>query len=324
MSALGERREPREAAKIKPRDVRWAWRERFPAGMLSLVAGPPGSSKSVFSLMVAAELSRRGPVIVSGLEDPHEEVQVPRLIAAGADLDNAILWETRLADGLDVDELVGHVRGLGVLLVVLDPIAAHVPPTRAGLLPLTRAARETGCAILGVHHTVKGYAGRPAMEQIGGQTGGALGTARAVYVFGPNPDMPESERVLAPVKVNVGAPPRSLGFKLRERAVDGLRGRQPGLTLSSESSPYSADDVLNGTGTLDRAPAGARLAAAAEWVTRYLQAGARPVVELREDAGNLGVDARMVRAAGDAIGVVQDGAVDEMTWRLPDDHPWVT
>src|SRR5262245_4234546 len=84
------------AASIKPKAVRWAWHGRVPLGMLTLVVGNPGQGKSTFLIKLAACLSRgqldgdlAGEPVHVGIattEDAIEQVVVPRLIAADADL----------------------------------------------------------------------------------------------------------------------------------------------------------------------------------------------------------------------------------------------
>jgi putative DNA primase/helicase len=316
--------EATDAHLLKPKAVRWVWRELIPAGMLSLIAGVPGSSKSVLAALIAAEVSRSGgQVVKSNLEDPREEVQIPRLMAARANMHNVTLFGARLGHGRDVVELSMMVEDLAARLLILDPLAAHIPPTREALLPLVQAARRAGCAILGIHHTTKrSSSGMSAMDRIAGATGGALGTARAVYVFGPNPGAPETERVLAPVKVNVRRTPRSVAYKLETRRVqaDGYDARLPILTLSDEASPVTADAILSGRVDEDRDRGW--IAAAAEWVSGYLRMGGRPGNDVLEDAMRLGVGEAPLMRAAELIGVVVEDTEDGELWRLPESHPF--
>jgi hypothetical protein len=77
---------------------------------------------------------------------------------------------------------------------VLDPIGAHFRPERLAhdrptLRQLGAVAREAQCAILAIHHTTK-------LGDVGGPNSGLLGTARAVYVYGYDPD-DEDRRALS-------------------------------------------------------------------------------------------------------------------------------
>lgn len=312
-----EREAERAAAHVRPRRITWAWRDILPAGMVSVVAGAPGSKKSLLAALVAAELSQQSEVIFGNAEDPVEEVQLPRLVAADAVLERVTFWSPDLDDVVALSQLEYQIGALGVRLLVLDPLSAHVTPSRAGLLPLARVAKRTGCAILGLHHTVKGGFGDP-LTRIAGSTAGALGTARAVYVLGPHPEAAELESALAPVKVNVGPPPRALSFALQRRSIRhaGFRAEVPLLRLVNESAGVTAREILDGP----PAPSGHDIAAAAEWLTGYLRHGERPVAEVFEDAAALGVGALLLQASADLLGIVEKPG-RRGRWRLPSDHP---
>lgn len=311
-------REPVGAGTVRPKRLRWAWRDVLPAGMVSIIAGQPGSQKSLLGTLIAGEVSQRADVVLGNAEDPWEEIVVPRLAAVGAELGNVILWPLRDA-GLDIGELHWQVETLGIRLVVLDPLAAFVIPTRSRMLPLAEMARETGCAVVGLHHTTKGNHSLAALERIAGPTAGAVGTARAVYAFGPHPAAPETERVLAPVKVNVAAPPRSLAFRLKLDKVklDRFAAEVPRLQLVDESAPVTADQVLS-----VREPhlGEIEIAAVAEWLTTYLRLGGRPVHEVVEDAAELGVGAQALHRAVNEIGIISSRG-KTTNWRLPKRHP---
>jgi hypothetical protein len=82
---------------IKPRPVRWAWTDRIPAGELTLTPGRGGLGKSTFHAWIIAHLTRgtlpgvhfgkAKPCIIAASEDSYDRTIVPRLIAAGADMD---------------------------------------------------------------------------------------------------------------------------------------------------------------------------------------------------------------------------------------------
>ena len=80
--------------------VDWLWPNRFPLGMLSIIAGLGGVSKSTFTLYMAAQITRGRPwiddppgttrepgdVIILSAEDNPGNTIMPRLIAMGADI----------------------------------------------------------------------------------------------------------------------------------------------------------------------------------------------------------------------------------------------
>src|SRR5690625_949209 len=85
------------ASAIKTRAQQWFWRERIPTGTITAFAGRGGEGKSSFAFHIATEVSKgtlpghlegrpRNVLIWSG-EDEWSTVVIPRLMAAGADLE---------------------------------------------------------------------------------------------------------------------------------------------------------------------------------------------------------------------------------------------
>lgn len=97
MAANGLRWE--RAANIVPDSVKWLWPNRIPRGKVSLIAGFPNQGKSQLLCSIAATITtggawpngegecEKGAVMFLGAEDTAKDTLVPRLIAAGADLD---------------------------------------------------------------------------------------------------------------------------------------------------------------------------------------------------------------------------------------------
>lgn len=190
------------AADVRQQPVKMIWRNRFPVGALSVIAGEPGSGKSCLTALIAAELSRQGhTVLISNIEDDPASVIVPRLEALEADSTRVVLaWDaSKLILPRDFDKLDDWILGTRAKLVVLDPIAAHFSSDRAvygrvALQQLALIARVRSCAIVGVHHFTK-------TGEIGGPNGGLVGAARGVYTYGYDP-RDEDQRALSCVKLN--------------------------------------------------------------------------------------------------------------------------
>src|SRR5262245_5078960 len=84
----------RRASEIAPEHVRWICKKRIAAGKLTLVAGDPGVSKSLFAYWIAAQITcggswpcgegkaSVGSVIILAAEDGIADTIVPRLTAA--------------------------------------------------------------------------------------------------------------------------------------------------------------------------------------------------------------------------------------------------
>src|SRR5262245_53487860 len=92
------------------RPVRWLWNRRIPMGLPSLIIGEEGVGKGTFTSWMVARATRGGlegdlesepvNVLIVGDEDAFEQIWVPRLYAADADMGRV----RTLADGEFVDD----------------------------------------------------------------------------------------------------------------------------------------------------------------------------------------------------------------------------
>jgi hypothetical protein len=141
------------ASQIAPAPVLWAWTDgdagRIPAGALVVAAGREGTGKSSFGIWLAAQVTRGqlpgawwgqpAGVIYVAVEDSWRHTLVPRLIAAGADLDLVYRAEVAVVDQLrtatlclpaDNQLLEAAVSEHQVALVVLDPLLSVIGADR--------------------------------------------------------------------------------------------------------------------------------------------------------------------------------------------------
>lgn len=167
------------ASTVRPRRLRWLWQRRIPVGGLTLLAGREGLGKSTVAVDLTAQVTRGQldgehhgrprTVVYVASEDSREYVIVPRLLAAGADLDRVIFLDARDPDGmadrvvlpLDTRRLADVVRAHDVSLVVLDAATSVIDSRldgnadrqmRQGLEAIGQMADRTGCAVLGIVH----------------------------------------------------------------------------------------------------------------------------------------------------------------------------
>src|SRR5262249_8837957 len=197
-----------------------------PVGGVTVLAGEPGLGKSLLSIWLASRLSRGelGKTPAASLfltaEDSHEHTVLPRLVAAGAELDQ-IVFPPPGRDGLErairlpddvsyLDELVASTEAG---LVVFDPLVAYLPAKgnscqdqslRGALAPLAALARERDAAVLLIAHLNKGRDADP-LRRLGGSIGLAA-AARSLLLLARDPDDPDGaigpRRVLAQAKSN--------------------------------------------------------------------------------------------------------------------------
>lgn len=329
--------EPIRSDKIKAQEVTFLW-GGVPIGMPTLIAGRPGEGKSLLSAFITAEVTKAGGVVIfSNMEDPLPQVVRPRLEAAGCDLTKIYFWTPILPGDLDkLDKLLGDT---GASLVILDPIAAHLrvsiyndQETRRVLSPLSKILAKHNAAALLIHHTVKNTSrsGHP-LRAVGGSGGGLPGAARAVLIFGSNPH-DSDQRVLIPIKYNLGKAPPTAYFEMDEEEIIAGTGHKAKLLqagkllyLPQQSAYVSAWSVIAGDTATGSGANIDRRAEAAEWLTNYLADGRQPVKQLKEDAVHNGLSWITVRRAADSIGVVVTrvgfGTGSKSVWSLPAGHP---
>jgi hypothetical protein len=327
---------------VQPERVEWLWPGRIPRGKLSLLDGDPGLGKSVLTMDLAARVSSgqsmpweprepgedRDPagVVLLTAEDGLADTVVPRLKAAGADLDRVRALETvpdkpprppQLPE--DCDWIGEAVKQVEAALVIIDPLMAYLAggvnshrdqDVRRALLPLAQLAQRTGAAVLVVRHLNKAMGGNPLYR--GGGSIGIIGAARSGLLVARDPDNPD-RRVLASTKCNLAKLPASLSFDLSAADNGGLRVGWIG------ESAHTAETLL--TAPIDGEDRGA-VAQAVEVLRSILADGPRPVKEVQREARKAGVSEVTLRRAkallsirSDRIGFGSDGV---WCWSLPE------
>jgi AAA domain len=169
-------------ADILPMDPDWLWAGRIAFGEVTVVAAKGGTGKTFAMCDLAARVTRGdvlpggtpagppGRVMIVNAEDDPSTVLAHRLIAARADL-------SRVVDFSEPDGAAFILGGPGdcvpmlheavtaagdVRLVVLDPLAGisaygltSVVRVQAIMRSLRRMARDTGAAVVVIHHLTK-------------------------------------------------------------------------------------------------------------------------------------------------------------------------
>jgi len=260
---------------IRASDIRTEYQTQLlegliPAATLTVLAGVGGVGKSVWLLkqMALGSLGRLngdyfGQTIISlavSLEDDWSRVTVPRLRAAGADLDQIYrLAMAEICEGVPqlddpifpVDELrlEEAIRQVGARLVMLDPAQSLMQgnldkrdDARRALNSLARVAQNTGAAIVLVAHFGKG--GGPVSEKISGSHA-FRDAVRSVLVVALDQD--SGNRILTVDKCNYGPyQGQSYSFTVNPVKVcldDGQTGTYP-VVSGLQASSVSVADLL--------------------------------------------------------------------------------
>jgi hypothetical protein len=278
------------ASDIEPLKVEWLWANRIPLRALTVIDGDPGEGKSTLTVDITARatcgwamppeaggvalVEPVNVVLLNGEDDPARTIR-PRLAAAGADLTRVhILDCIKIGDTerpptmpADLDIIEQVVRETAAKLLVIDPAMAYVDSSvdahkdadiRRLLHALKRLAERTGAAVVLIRHLNKLQGGAAIYR--GGGSIGINGAARSVFLIGHDQKNAD-HRILAPVKTNLCARPKSLVF-VHEQDGDvnrlGWIGEsdltadevisQPGGTRSSEVEQCadSIRDMLTG------------------------------------------------------------------------------
>ncbi|WP_114968224.1 AAA family ATPase [Rhodoferax ferrireducens] len=233
------------AAKIQPLQINWIWKSWIAAGKFHLLAGAPGTGKTTLAMQLVAAISNGGfdrclwpdnsqtpggNVIIWSGEDGIEDTIIPRLIAAGANLNNVHIIRGTVEHGRsrgfdfmsDLQKLINKIEEIGgVIMIVIDSIVQIVAgdsnknsDVRKALAPLIELGEKYRCAILGITHVNKNSSGKAALDRVTGSL--AYGAAARIVLFttkvqsGSEDDAP-GRCVLVRAKSNIG--PDDGGFE---------------------------------------------------------------------------------------------------------------
>jgi putative DNA primase/helicase len=260
------------ASSVPPETVDYLWQGWIPLGMLSLLAGLPGLGKTTLAIRLTAEATRGElegslhgepvDVLVASLEDALAATLVPRLIAAGADLERVHFVACKaMGDSLD---LTRHLPEIDLLaerhnarFFWADPLVATLPAAkmsshsdqhvRSVLAPLAALAEKHDLAAMGLMHFSKSAI--DALLGIGGSIG-FVGAARSVLIFGADPTDDRGEegpaRVIAQRKSNVGRRQRSRECWIQSTVIDTDDGEKIGTSLAivGDEIDVTADQLV--------------------------------------------------------------------------------
>jgi len=328
---------------VKAEAVRWTWDRRCPCGRLTLICGHPGSSKSVFTMMMAATVSTGGwwpdrtraplgDVLLLSSEDGIADTIRPRLDVAGANCDRIVaLTGYSLVNSDGEKELALTMANVDIIhdalsqmnrpeLVVVDPVGSYLGggvdahrdnEVRAVLAPMAALAAKFDVAIVLVAHTTKARQSRADDGILGSRA--FSGIVRATHHIGPDPDDTTGKRLLfLPGKNNLGPRMSGLAYRIESAAHPNPEiGNQPVLSFESEPVEMGADDAFGrdgdggGGGSAGKKPGPdpVKRDAAATWLVSILRHGPQPKAVIDEEGKAAGFTPKTVRNAREFLGV---------------------
>jgi hypothetical protein len=299
---------------VKAESLEWLWPGRLALGKLAILEGDPGQGKSLVALDLCARLSTGRPfpngasssgprtVVLLDGEDDVQCTTIPRLQAAGADLERVIHLKAEV-DSLGqplhfpahLDWLEHTLRKTGAQLLVISPLGVFLDPSagvgeqavRQVLSPLAKLAEEYGCAMKLIRHLNKD--GRSQAIYRGGGSIGFIAACRSGWLVGNDPQAPE-RHVLAQVKNNLAPAQPSLAFE--------IRSHESGAAVVSWLGPslWRADQLLAGPGRAEKPRRRAR-----ELLTEFLADGPKTSGEIWNMALEHGLAERTLRRAREEL-----------------------
>lgn len=218
-------------SQIQSEKIAWLWRNYFPCGMVSVLAGESGMGKSTMTTTLGAIKSRGrawpdgapgtepGAVLYVVGEDPAGIVR-DRFEYAGGDLDKMAVLE---CPRLDLTKSAGLIQNEAVRLnsrwIFIDPITHflgksdqnNVSEPRLAMDNLQRVASKTSAAITLVSHYNKNVLVGAKNRVVG--SGAFVAFPRAVFGIAKDPD-DHTSMILFPIKCNYSGLLKSLRFSM--------------------------------------------------------------------------------------------------------------
>jgi len=304
----------RRASDVQPEKLIWVWPGRIPEGKLVLVGGPPGLGKSQLIAFIAATVSNGGAwpcgegstapgnVIIMSAEDGIEDTIIPRLIAAGANMDRIhIVASATKPDGTgrktfslktDVDLLEAKAKEIGgVRFISVDPVSAYMGgsdgngnvETREVLEPLADMANRLRIAVLAVTHLNKGGGGtqQSALNRFAGSIA-FVAAARAAFAVIEDPE-DDNRRLFLQAKNNLGPKCKGLAFRMEQRLIPGDI-LSSNIFFESEHVTQSIDEALTASESRGGGGQTSSKEDAAEFLAEILAYGPVDVLEVERQA----------------------------------------
>jgi hypothetical protein len=335
-----------KASQVKIRRQRWLWRDRIVLGGLTLLGGREGLGKSTIAADLVAQVTTgrldgefRGEpraCVYLHTEDARDTTIVPRLVAAGADLDRVVFVDAVTADEhgeiesqpvfpSDVAAMAELAIEEGAALVVLDAATSVIDgrldgdkdrQMRRGLEAIARGIGErANCAVLGIVHFGKRESGDTGRLILGSIAWSQV--ARSVLAVAR--DEEEGSLVISATKANLapGDTP-SLSARVASKSViteDGITsiGR---IEWLGETDRH-ARDLLAAPPEEDRT----ERATAEAWLEDFLTAEGKALSkDIKAAARKADIAERTLQRARKALGVVSinEGFPRQSYWALPE------
>lgn len=223
-------------SEVEAEEVKFFWNPYIPAGTITMMFGYGGIGKSWIACDLAARASSGRPlpghtatlppqkVLMVTAEDDASHVLKPRMQDLQANMKNIFVVEYSFSlDKRSIGKIKKEMTKVEAAIVFLDPMVAFLGSeldmnrsneTRSVLGPLGDAARDTGCAVVVIHHAKKDGKGRSANRMMG--SADFSNGVRSVLMVDENKD---GQKFLSHVKANWSAPGKPLQFVIDKNVL---------------------------------------------------------------------------------------------------------
>jgi hypothetical protein len=264
-------------ATVQIRRQKWAATNQVPLGTVTILAGMAGIAKSTILAYYIAQWTKGEadgdlhgtPALVALIngEDDLNTVLVPRLTAAGADLElvhsmssitvhdkDGTDWITSPTLEDDLKPIREALMESGARILIIDPIISlmrgdshRLDDVRKNLDPLASMASELGIAVVCVAHFNKGAG--PAADKVSGSHA-FRDIARSLLILAVDDET--DERILTVEKSNYSPVKPSVAFRVDSVAVQTADGEQAivGRAVMLGASDLTVQDLLRRESTV--------------------------------------------------------------------------
>mgnify|MGYP006148613285 CR=1 FL=1 len=331
------------AKDITPEAIKWLWDGWLARGKFHIFAGQAGTGKTTIAIALAATISRGGRfpdgtrapignVLIWSGEDASNDVLVPRLMAADADLSKIHFIgdvehqnETRSFDpATDIAIMLDEVSRIGdVSLLIVDPVVNAVAgdshkngEVRRALQPLVEFGEKVGCAVLGISHFTKGTGGKDPLDRVTGSLAfGAL--ARIVLATAKVSDGETNKHIFCRVKSNIGIDSGGFEYSLDQKELGGHSSIFSSYLIWGLAVEGTARELMAEPDDREAGEHESALDSAKDFLQNLLSDGELPQKQIEEDAKGAGHSMSTVRRAKNAIRIKSVKRDQFWYWTLP-------
>ena len=338
----------RNAANIEETVLEWLWPGLIPFSQTTIIEGDPGTGKSQLTAAMCAHVSTgndwpdgmscpKGMAIICNAEDTEDSVIVPRLKAAGADLENVrILCPDPNRPDDPPFQIPESVQGMlqlietekwPVKLIIFDPIESFLTVdnyrnqhVRKALRTLELMAKKLNCSVIFVRHLNKDTT-KAAIYRGGGSIG-MIGAARAALSVGFDP-ADKNRSIIVPVKQNWTKKRGGIAYRTTEETHMSQNGEL--ITTSKVvwdgEVDVTADDVISAEADITQI---GKLQEAGMFLKDFLASGPQKANDCKSTAAQDGISWATLQRAAKHIGASKYkqgfSAGGYWVWELPSKH----